>query len=549
MQMSTALRSRSLRRLPRALPSTGGVAFAVLCALAAGCSSLESEAAATAPERGSIETQAPSEEAPSGEAPSGEALVAVAAPVTGATPLTAEAVVSGAAGSPSNASYATRPVPAERRAAMDRAAALSVWKSPAFQRQMANGLASETDIEAPFTADEVEVLLEVNELLGEEELEEAIELLEEEASESATAQFDVALAKLYRSVERDDDALVLFRRAAEKFPSFRRAHREIGVLQVQRGEFVEGRRALVRVLELGGSDGVTYGLLGFCHAQLGDPYAAEGAFRMAMTLDPETADWKNQMARSLLVQRRYADAVALFDSLLIDEPESGAMWLLQANALLGLEDYKRAAQNYEIVDRLQQSTPESLNLLANVYLQEKLYDQAVGANLRALQLGPDAPIEPAAKTVAILAREGEYEAAERLLVGLESLRTLTMDDGEWTQFYEARAILAAKADPGEAQIRALQEILALDPLAGHVMLTLGRVYEEEGDEVQAIHYFERAAALPEFEQKALVSHAGLLSRKGSYPEALALLKQAQQSGYDESIAGSIADLEARVQGR
>ena len=46
--------------------------------------------------------------------------------------------------------------------------------------------------------------------------------------------------------------------------------------------------ALVKVVELGGADALTYGLLGYAHAGNDRPVAGESAYRMAILLDPAT---------------------------------------------------------------------------------------------------------------------------------------------------------------------------------------------------------------------------------------------------------------------
>ena len=95
--------------------------------------------------------------------------------------------------------------------------------------------------------------------------------------------------------------------------------------------------------------------------------AAESAYRNAVLLLPETLDWKLGLTQSVFKQQKYGEAVTLCGELIVQYPERADYWLLQANAFIGLDEPLRAAENYELVDRLGQSTADSLNQLGDIY--------------------------------------------------------------------------------------------------------------------------------------------------------------------------------------
>jgi hypothetical protein len=98
--------------------------------------------------------------------------------------------------------------------------------------------------------------------------------------------------------------------------------------------------SLTKVIELGGGDATMYGLLGFAYSNTEKPIAAESAYRMAILLDPATRDWKLGLAKSFFKQRRWPDAVALTAELIEETPDAADLWLLQANAYIGMGEIK-----------------------------------------------------------------------------------------------------------------------------------------------------------------------------------------------------------------
>ena len=77
-------------------------------------------------------------------------------------------------------------------------------------------------------------------------------------------------------------------------------------------------------------------------------------------------------------------------------------------------------ENYELVDQMGKSTPDSLNRLGLVYMTEGLSDLAVDAFTRALQANPDAPLAPAIQASRLLAFNGELDAAKQELQALDA---------------------------------------------------------------------------------------------------------------------------------
>jgi len=422
-----------------------------------------------------------------------------------------------------------------------------IFSSADFQRRFAESFLSESEREPSLVGTEGEDLTEAYQLVSSERLDDAILFLEKKRSDASSAALDFFLANLHFQKDELDRAAAGYRLAVAKFPKFLRAWKNLSSVLVRRSEFEEAAGAIVRVLELGGGDALQYGLLGFCHEKNQAYLAAESAYRLANLLDPVTLDWRLGLVRALYRQGRHGDTAALCSELLGENPENAELWLLQANAFLGLEQRMRAAENYEIVERLGKSTPDSLNTLGDIYLNEELYPLAAQAYVRALELGPTAGLERTVRAARVLVARGALEETTQVLQRLDELRGATLDEAQRKDVLKLRARLSVARGEGEEEVRVLEEIIALDPLDGEALLLLGQHHKVKGERERAIFYFEQAAALEAFEADAKVRHAQVLVEDRRYAEALPLLRRAQVLKPRAHVQDFLEDVERQAQ--
>lgn len=420
---------------------------------------------------------------------------------------------------------------------------LSVWRDPDFRRQFALSYMAETDIEPRPTADERKLMEKVLELISTERLDEAAALLAEERDEASGAVVDFTLANLHFQAERLDEAAVEYEAAVAKFPRFRRAWKNLGLIRVRQGDFAQAAPALSRVLELGGGDALTWGLLGYAWAAQEQHLPAETAYRMACVLDPATLDWQMGLARALFKQERFADASALCGQLIARHPERTDLWLLQANAFLGLQRPLDAAENYELVDRLGGSTADSLNMLGDIYVNEELYDLAADCYVRAIDKRPEAGPDRALRAAKVLVSRGSLAEVRRLLDHVESVLGPGLADAQRKDLLKLRSRLAVAEGAGDEEARVLEEIVALDPLDGDALILLGQHASRTGSPEKAVFWYERAASLETHEADAKLAHAQLLVGQGKYAEALPLLRRSRDLKPGDAVAKYLEQVE------
>jgi len=426
---------------------------------------------------------------------------------------------------------------------------LTVWNDPDFQRRFTQSYIAETEIEPRVTVEQREVMQEVLQLMRDEQLDAAAELIEDNRNEAASAVFDFTLANIHFQREEFDRAAEIYRVAVDKFPNFRRAWKNLGLIHVRQKEFEKAVEALTRWIELGGVEGMSMGLLGYAYSNLGDDLAAESAYRQAILLDPDTADWKMGLARSFFKQSRYAEAVSFLDRMLQNQPGRTDLWLLQANAYLGLEKPMQAAENYQIVDRLGASTPASLNMLGDIYINEQLFPLAVDAYQRAMQMEEATDPTRAIRAARILAARAAYDETKQLLAAINDRYGDQLDDEQEKSLLKLEARIAVAEGRADEEAEILKQIVELDPLDGEALILLGEHAARSDDLEQAVFYFERAANIEGFEADAKVRHAQALVREGRFQDAIPLLREAQQIKPRESVQKYLEDVQRVARSR
>jgi tetratricopeptide (TPR) repeat protein len=321
------------------------------------------------------------------------------------------------------------------------------------------------------------------------------------------------------------------------------------MIYIQQGEFKKAIPVLTKVIELGGGDGLLYGFLGYAYSSMENSISAESAYRMAIMLDSQTLDWKMGLARSFFRQQRYSEAAALCDILLKKYPDRSDLWLLQANAYIGLNKPVKAAEIFEMVNQLGKSSVASLNLLGDIYVNEQLFDLAVDSYIMAMEKEQDAKPDRAIRSCKVLAARGAHEQTNKLIEYIEANKADLLSKEERKDLLKLRARLAVASGNADKEIEILEKIVEIDPLDGEALLLLGQHSKKSGDMETAVYYYQRAQNIEEFESDALVRHAQLLVMQGKYSDAVTLLRRAQQIEHRENIQKYLEQVERVAKGR
>jgi tetratricopeptide (TPR) repeat protein len=425
----------------------------------------------------------------------------------------------------------------------------SIWRDPVFKKQFIGGYGINADIEPRVTPDEVEILEKVRPLMA-DNLPKAEETLRKQMEPDCSAMLDFTLGAIQYQQEKLPQALANYEKAVEKFPSFRRAWRNLGWIQTKNANYDEAIRAFTRMIELGGADAYSYGLLGVAYSAKEDYQPAEASFRNALLLQPENTEWRLGLTRCVFKQEKFEDAASLLDVLIERYPDKAEFWLLQARAFLALAQPLRAAQNLEAVERLGTAKAEDLHMLGDIYVREQLLDLGTSAYARAIDLDPEQPVERPLRAAEVLSTLGGNAQARMLLDHIERAWGARLAESERHRLLKLEARLSMAEGSGSAETASvLEEIVQLDPLDGDALLLLGHYYARQGEPDRAILYYERAASIEAFEVTAKVYHAQVLVGQGRYADALPLLRRAQEIKPREDIARYLEQVERNARAR
>lgn len=423
-----------------------------------------------------------------------------------------------------------------------------LFSDPEFQREFLGSYGVRAEVEPEITEIEREKAQEILPLLS-GDLDAAARALEEFVTPETSAFFDFTLGNIRFQQNRVDDAAAAYEAALEKFPSFLRAHKNLGLIRVRQNRFEEAVEHLSRVIELGGADGTTYGLLGFSLSALERWAEAESAFRNALLLDPGKLDWKMGLTQAVLKQEKYGEALRLCDELIRHDPERAQFRLLQANAYLGLNRTLDAAFSFEMVSRMGRADVATLRTLGSIYVNEELYDLAARAFERALERDPGQPAAQPLQWVQILARRGAFDEADRLARRVAEVYQGRLAPDQESSLLKVRARIAMARGQDADSAGVLERIVELDPLDGEALLLLGRWWREHGDSQKALFYFERAAAIDRWEREGKLRQAELLVQLGRYSDAVPLLKRVLELRPREDLQRYLEQVERAARAR
>jgi len=421
---------------------------------------------------------------------------------------------------------------------------LSVWQSKEFKRKIVQSFLAISDLEPTWTEREERSLRDLYALIQEDKLDEAVKLAERmQQDNAASAVFDYQLGNIWFTREAYDRAVFEFKKAIEKHDRYLQAHKRLGMCYIRLEKFELAIDELTRTVELGGGDGIVFGLLGFAYANIGDYIAAESAFRMANLLDPKTKDWKLGLAQAFFKQQRFADAASLVGAMIRKEPNNPKLWILQGNAYMGVGKTEDAAENFEIADQLGGSTVESLMLLADIYLKDGLFDIAVETYGRALDKGGEVVVDRATRAVAILTSRQQYDEAKQLLASIDTKHGQTFTPEKRKEVLKLQARIAVAEGAGDEEAAILQQVVDIDPMDGEALILLGQYHGRQDNVEQAVFMFERAASIEEFEAEAKKRHGQLLVKNKKFKEAVPLLRASLNIEPQESLRRYLEQVE------
>ncbi len=421
-----------------------------------------------------------------------------------------------------------------------------LWKSEAFRKAITGSYGIDSRIEPRLTEDEAEELEISGKLLAEEKRSEAIKSLNNSGIAEKSPAILFSLATLQFEEGNSDKAIERFEEALALFPNFRDAHRNIAVVFVQEEKWDDAERHLIRALELGARDGLTLGLLGYCHARKDRAAAALDAYRQAAMVQPQETQWKSGQAQALQMLGNHKEAASLFQEMISTKPENIQNWLAQAESLIALEKPVEAIANLELAHRTGGLGASQTFSLGHLYLQNNLVDQGFDRYLDALAKEDGVTLRQGADALGMLANRQEWELATQLLhqcqahpkIG-EAARASAESDfpkDDLSRYARSVALIHAGNKNFEEGIAGLEAYLAQQPTDGEAPPLRARLHRDAGHREEAEMRYEEAARIETVAASAYREHGELLVDAREYAKAIELLERSLKLEPSDAVA-------------
>ena len=397
-----------------------------------------------------------------------------------------------------------------------------LWKDPTFQKEFTASYGTLAGYEPDLTPSEKARLRELIKIIRQKP-QEAITQLETQikSDDRASAAFDFLLANLHFQEGQLEEAEKYYQSAVKKYPAFRRAYKNLGLVQIQSNDFALAIESLSKSMELGLVDGRAYGLLGYSYLIEGIHLPAEAAYRQAILMQPEILDWKLGLAKCLLEMERFEDSISIFDTLIQEDPENADYWILQANAYIALDQSMRAASNLEVVERLGKARFDSLSLLGDIYMNHSMPKLALNAYLKASEMALASEIDTLIKSASVLTQTANYGQANTMIQDIRSRFDDSIKDKQALKLLTYEAKIARYNGEADKAAAILVKIIERDLLNGEALIELANYYAEQGQLPEAYTRFEQAQKINAYERPALIAHAQVLVKNQQYKKALA----------------------------
>lgn len=411
------------------------------------------------------------------------------------------------------------------------------FQDPLFVKSFLGGYGVKADVEPKFDqtkTNEVNFYRELSQVMA-QDISKAAYMISTNLTEEANPIFDYTLGTILLQNGENTNAITHLEKAIEKFPSFLRAWKNLGMANVRAGQFDEAIKPFTKAVELGGVDGQIYGLLGYCYMN-GERYLpAEAAYRNAMIFMPEHKDWKMGLIKSLLGQSKFAEANRMVAEMLLKTPDDVSLWTLQASIFTQQEDYASAAVNYEILRKFGKIDFRQLMVLGDIYMSQDAKDLALEVYLQGVDREEPGKAERTVRAATILAGRGAFDEADLLVKKVRAIHGDKLSAEDDLKLLKVTSKTAfAKGDADQA-VKVLEKVIEKNPLDGEALLMVGDHHLKNQEFEKAEFRFDLAGRIQGFEADAFVKKAQVKVKQQRYTQAVDELRKAQKLKPRDSV--------------
>lgn len=416
----------------------------------------------------------------------------------------------------------------------------SYWGNDTFLKSFNGSYRIQAALEPYMEEKERKLLMSVQTLMANGKREVALQKLDISGVKTAAIYFN--RGNINFELGRDEEAKKNYEAAIRKFPTFLRAHRNLGLLYARLGDLKQAKRYLIESIRLGDQEGATYGWLGHCHLEDGDITAALQSYRLARLTEPTVANWQAGEAKCLQELGELHQAMVLLEHVVNESPKEAPYHLMQAELFLQMNEPEKSAAVYEWLLKKGELEAEYRVRLANLHLRNSNADRAVLV-IEELLLDPEkwktsSVLQWVENAVGIL----DWEKTDSIL---EHLGQLPQERLIGSQYSRVLAKHTASRKPEEAAELYLQlakqHPLDIDVLFDHAYFLV----KQEKNEFAKLQ-LERLLKLDSEHYRASLLYGQILVNQKLFSKAVPYLQMAQKQSSSESLMQYLEAVEARV---
>jgi len=393
-----------------------------------------------------------------------------------------------------------------------------LWNSTEFLASFNGSYRVNAELEPNLSTAERGLLVEVQKLMQQGKRDQAVSLFKNSPYLSTSASLQYNYANVLRETGELEGAITHYEKALTLLPSFRRAHKNLGVAYMQSQELEKGQEHLMEAVNLGSQDGFVHGLLGFAFLEDGQYEAALTSYRQAIRTNPDLADWQIGLARALQGLGRNEEALSTFQAVLSSDPDNHAVRFHTALAYLQLDQTQQAIIQLEYLRRAEELEPEYEILLGSLLMGQG--NAAVGSDILERTIGEPEfdQWDAALKVIRFCLQSKQLDTAKRIHLLCADAELSTKEQS----FYErlkARLIFAEQPHHEEG-IKVLDQLLKTNPTDIEALTLWAQQLVLKGDLPLALIKLNQALHVDDYALAPLLDRAKLYVQLKRYPEAI-----------------------------
>ena len=425
-----------------------------------------------------------------------------------------------------------------------------LFRTPEFKARFVGSYGFLPEVEPKVDQDEARLIAELAEYLSLSRFKDAekrlLEFIKERRNpvdpdaeaKDVSAALVFTLGNLYYQNGRPAEAESAYKTAIKRFPEYRRAHKNLAMLYAQSDRLKEAKPHVMKAIDLGDTDHLSYGLLGLTLMAEDKAVEAESAFRLAALMNPEESDWTMGLVRALLLKEDWAQAASMLQTLIDKSPDDPLLWMQQANCYLQSDQVMRAAENYEVLRLKELADEGALNTLGDIYANQEQPLLALGAYLSAIEKSEVVKIDRSIKAAGYLLQLDAPDEAAQLVAEVRAKAGESFTKKQEIDSLLVESDVAAAKEDLPAAAELLRNALEIDQLNGSTRVKLGSIFLQQAEATQGDQAKElKSLARVEFQKASRVSDkkvayranrelAIMLVKNQQYREALPLLEEA-----------------------